>query len=83
MGGIGSGSYYRWDTNTTVESCLTLDLCRFLRKGWAISGERVQSSISWYRDGKATNSINYEANLSDPQKAWIRLFYTCKNETID
>jgi len=83
MGGIGSGSYYRWDTKTTVEECLTLDMCRFIRKSWAIPGERIVSSISWSSNGKVTNSISYEADLTDSQDGWIRLLYSHKNETLD
>jgi len=38
MGGLGSGSWYRWDSKYTVEQCHRLDIRYLKRQGWLKPG---------------------------------------------
>ncbi len=38
MGGLGSGSYHRFDSRDCVEDCLGLDVRSWRRDGWLESG---------------------------------------------
>ena len=38
MGGVGSGTWYRFNKKTTVEECRSLDVRRFHREGLLKSG---------------------------------------------
>src|SRR3712207_2963768 len=55
MGGVGSGSWYRFDKRTTVEECRGLDVRRLHREGLLESGRRF--SWSWSRAGRQVASI--------------------------
>jgi len=59
MGGIGSGSYYRWNSNTTkTEEVHRVDI-RFLKKqGYLSPG--THGSLSWNCDGEPTGDIRFE-----------------------
>lgn len=85
MGGMGSGSYYRWDSKTTIEDGLTLNLGKLVRDRLVISGQHVSHSLVWRRvsDGEQTASIGYEANLIDPSAAWMRLHYRHNDKPLD
>jgi hypothetical protein len=57
MGGMNSGSYYRWNAKTTTQSQHKIDI-RFLKKqGWLVPNS--SGSLSWTRNGEKSGSINY------------------------
>lgn len=56
MGGIGSGSWYRWNTKPKVESCLTLDVSK-LRKWGYLDQRRRHGGVTWSQDGQKYSSI--------------------------
>ena len=55
MGGVGSGSWYRFDKKTTTEECHSLDVRNLYRKGLLKPGCRIRSS--WSKAGKETASV--------------------------
>jgi hypothetical protein len=77
-GGFGSG---RHRGKPTVESGLTLDLNRLIRRRDVLPGEHVSGSLVWTstRTGEQSASIGYEASLVNPEAAWVRLFYAANN----
>jgi len=85
MGGIGSGSWYRWNSKTTVEDGLTIDLCKLIRQKLVFPGSHVSGPLIWTRvsDGEKVASISYEANLLNPHAAWMRLHYSSGGKSVD
>jgi len=77
MGGPGSGNWCRWSTRPLVESGLTLDINRLIRQRSIALGARSKGTLAWSTvdDGERVASIGYEANLNDPENAWMRLHY--------
>jgi hypothetical protein len=55
MGGVGSGSWYRFDKKTTTEECRSLDVRKLYREGLLEPG--CQFSWSWSRAGRQIASI--------------------------
>jgi hypothetical protein len=55
MGGVGSGSWYRFDKKTTTGECHRLDVRYLHREGLLIPGRWF--SLSWSRAGRQTGSI--------------------------
>lgn len=58
MGGLGSGTWYRWDTKTTIEDVKKIDIRLMVRKGWLKSGWR--GSLKWTCNGEPSGDINYQ-----------------------
>jgi hypothetical protein len=63
VGGVGSGSWYRFNKTTTVEECRILDVRRLrrenlLKPGWAFS-------LRWSRAGRETGSIQGVVSVDD------------------
>ena len=85
MGGCGSGTWYRWSKKTVVEDGLTLDLFKLVREKAIIPGKHVRGSLTWrsVRTGEKTASIGYEANMFDPNAAWMRLHYTSDGKQME
>lgn len=80
MGGFGSG---RQGNRPTVEDCLTLDLGKLLRERCLLPCQRVHSTLRWtvVGTGREVASAGYEADLTDPAAAWLRLdFVSGKGE---
>jgi hypothetical protein len=77
MGGMGSGSYYRWNSKQTVEEGLTLNLNKLIRDGSIRPGVSWQGTLIWTntRTREKVASIGYVADLIDPDNAYIRLHY--------
>ena len=57
MGGLGSGSWYRWDSKTTTESQHRIDIRWLKRKGFLRPGN--MGTLSWSRGGEKTGSIAF------------------------
>ncbi len=57
MGGIGSGSWYRWNKQTTVDECKRVDI-RYMRKHGLLK-PYTMGSLSWTRGGEPNGFINY------------------------
>jgi hypothetical protein len=55
LGGVGSGSWYRFDKKTTVEECRSLDVRKLHREG-LLKPDRL-FSWSWSRGGREIASI--------------------------
>jgi hypothetical protein len=55
LGGLGSGSWYRFNTKTTVEECHSLDVRRLHREGLLKPDYRF--SWSWSRGGRQIASV--------------------------
>ena len=73
MGGFGSGRSWRYDSKTTVEECLELDINYLNREGLLKPGRR--SSITWSRNGKEIGSITVEVYQN-----YVELKYTVDQE---
>ena len=74
MGGYGSG---RIGGRPTVESGLTIDLCRLIRQGDIQPGAHVSGILTWRRSrtGETVARIGYEASMLDPVQSWLRLIH--------
>jgi hypothetical protein len=57
MGGIGSGNWYRWNTQTTVEETKRIDI-RYMRKRGFLK-PNTQGTLSWSCGGKPNGNINF------------------------
>ncbi|MGI9048028.1 MAG: hypothetical protein ACR2GU_01375 [Rubrobacteraceae bacterium] len=56
MGGLNSGSWYRYDKKDTVEDCRSIDVRRWHKEGYL--GSRLRFiSWAWYRDEERVASI--------------------------
>jgi hypothetical protein len=58
MGGLGSGSWYRWDSKTTTESQHRIDIRWLKMKGFLRPGN--MGSLSWSWLDRQTGSINFK-----------------------
>ncbi|MFT6386812.1 MAG: hypothetical protein ACJAUP_000180 [Cellvibrionaceae bacterium] len=57
MGGIGSGNWYRWNTQTTVEQTRRIDI-RYMHKNKLLK-PYTRGSLSWSQGGEPNGNINY------------------------
>lgn len=57
MGGRGSGRYTRWNSQTTLEECLKLDVRWMQREGYLRAGSA--GSLTWSWDGEPAGNIRY------------------------
>jgi len=75
MGGHSSGCR---DGGPVVEDGWKLDLAYSIRKGTILPGHHVSGTMTWTatRTREVACRIAYEANLTDPDAAWVRLHYT-------
>ena len=81
MGGLGSGRFWRYG-GATVEDGLTLDINKLVRDRNIRPGEWRSGTLTWRRvpSGEEVGNICYEANLIDPDVAWMRLHYRLNGE---
>lgn len=82
MGGSGSG--WQWRKKLTVEDGLMLSLALLMRKKDVVPGSWTRGSWAWSYEGCGPHAcIGYEANLVDPDAAWLRLSYTASGIPMD
>jgi hypothetical protein len=55
VGGLGSGSYYRFDSKDRTEDCLSLDVRNWQRDGWLETG--LCFTTSWWRRYRKDSSV--------------------------
>ena len=58
MGGMGSGSWFRWGKKTTTEEVHRVDI-RYLHKQGLLRCPGSTGSLSWSRGGEQTGSVRY------------------------
>jgi hypothetical protein len=81
MGGYGSG--WQGSKKIAVEYALCLAVSTFVKKGGTV-GAWSQGTLRWSYEGCEPHArIGYEANLVDPDAAWIRLTYTVNGTSMD
>src|SRR6201996_9031455 len=83
MGGFGSG--WQGPRKATVEGSLVLTASKLVRKKSLIPGAWTCGSWGWTHEGEEEPhaTIGYEANLVDPEAAWLRLQYQSRGELVD
>ena len=75
MGGNGSG--FQGVRKVSVEQCLFLSVSYLVRKRVIVAGSRTKGTLQWSYEGCEPHAkLAYEADLVDPDAAWIRLSYT-------
>ena len=80
MGGYGSG--FQGTRKLTVEDSRCLSVGNFTTK--AMVGSLSRGTLIWsYEDCEPHARISYEANLSDPNAAWVRLTYNVNGTPVD
>jgi len=57
MGGIGSGNWHRWNTQTTVEETKRIDI-RYMRNRGFLK-PNTHGTLSWSRGGEPNGNINF------------------------
>jgi hypothetical protein len=72
MGGVGSGSWYRFNTKTTVEGCHSLDVRRLHREG--LLKPNWGFSWCWSRSGQKRASIGGLVEGGDRAERVVLLF---------
>ena len=72
MGGVGSGSWYRFNKKTTTEECRSLDVRRLHREGM-LKPDRL-FSWSWSRAGQQVASIGALVEGDDGPERVVLLF---------
>ncbi len=84
MGGSGSGRHWGCG-RATIEDGLTLDINKLVRDGNIRPAGWCSGTLRWTRvtSGEEVGSIGYEANLIDPDGAWVRLHYRQDGEPRD
>lgn len=73
MGGYGSGRQYG---APLAEECLRVDLPWMIQNDRAMPGFNRGGTLSWNCRGQPSGSISYQANMIDPDDAWLILTYT-------
>jgi hypothetical protein len=82
MGGYGSG--WQGSKKTTVEDSLCLSISSLVKKKALMPGSWTRGSWQWSYQGSSPHArIGYEANLVDPDAAWLRLTYTASGTPMD
>jgi hypothetical protein len=83
MGGFGSG--WQGSKKATVEESLVLSISALMRKKALEAGNRISGSWHWTIQGQEWPhaTIGYDADLRDPDAAWIRLHYKANDEPVD
>jgi hypothetical protein len=77
MGGLGSGNHRtRWGAKTVVEDCASLDVNKLTRNGVLVAGHRGPALRTWFCRGGVMSEVNYEADLTDPSGAFLRLWHS-------
>ena len=82
MGGCGSG--WQGSKKTTVEDSLCLSISSLVKKKALVAGAWTRGSWQWSYEGSEPHArIGYEANLIDPEAAWLRLTYSASGTLVD
>ena len=78
MGGIGSGSWSRYDSKRTVESCRSIDIRWLVREGIVEPGVWRLGSLKWSDPdtGEERSSIGYVVDTRENDTGTMRLHYT-------
>ena len=71
MGGRGSGNWWRWDSRSTTDESLYLDIRWLKKQGYLRPG--AAGPLTWSRRGKQTGYINYKMGLNR-----VFLNYCCR-----
>jgi hypothetical protein len=64
VGGLGSGSYYRFDSKERTENCLSIDVRNWQRDRWLETGHCF--TTSWWRRYRKDSSVGVRV-LGDPR----------------
>lgn len=85
MGGFGSGRWYRWNKQATVEDALCLDINSLKKQGlvkWDVSAASCNLYWRSTRDenAKPTASISYSLDTINPHQAYMELRYNSNDE---
>jgi hypothetical protein len=59
MGGIGSGTWYRWDKQTTLEETRRIEIAYLKKRGFLNHG--VAGTLSWHCGDRPTGTINFQS----------------------
>lgn len=57
MGGLGSGNWYRWDTQTTTSEVHSVDIRYLKKRGFLRTGS--MGTLSWIRGGEQSGNIRF------------------------
>jgi hypothetical protein len=77
MGGIGCGSWYRWQgAKATVDDCRSIDVARWVRERIIEPGVTRAGGWQWTRDGEVMSSIGYSATAWEDGAGFVVLDYS-------
>lgn len=71
MGGSGSGNWYRWSTQTTIEETKRIDI-RFMKKQGFLK-PNITGSLSWICGGESSGDIRFITYQDE-----LQLNYRCR-----
>lgn len=76
MGGVGSGTWYRWDKKTTLEETRRIDI-RFMKKRGLLSpGSR--GTFQWSREGEHAGDVGFHCHQDS-----LQINYRYRGESND
>ena len=83
MGGFGSG--WQGPRKATIEESLVLTASTLVRRKSLVPGAHTFGSWGWTHEGEDEPhaTIGYQADLTDPKAAWLRLHYRWRGEPVD
>jgi hypothetical protein len=83
LGGFGSG--WQGSRKATIEESLVLTASTLVRRKSLVPGAHTFGSWGWTHEGEDEPhaTIGYEADLTDPKAAWLRLHYQSSGEPVD
>lgn len=82
MGGMGSGTWYRYSSKPTEENYWRFSMSDLKRHGVIKVGKRASGNWWWRRGNEQLSSIGYEINTLD-YPCWLRVHYTNKGTGED
>ena len=64
--------------------CARVSVSHLVKKRAIVAGSRTTGTLQWSYEGCEPHAkISYEANLVDPNAAWLRLTYTASGNPMD
>jgi hypothetical protein len=83
VGGFGSG--WQGPRKATIEESLVLTASTLVRRKSLVPGAHTFGSWGWTHEGEDEPhaTIGYQADLTDPKAAWLRLHYRWRGEPVD
>jgi len=84
MGGAGSGRWYRWNAQPTLENYRCLDINLMSQEGAIKEGALVKGQWVWsdVETDEESSSIGYNSNTKDENNLYLKVSYTLTDSRL-